>query len=475
MTTARIFFSANTPPDPAMASTPAEFVDRLRQLKVWAGDPSFEQLRRRCGVPASTLSDAVSARRTRLPSLQVVKALVRACGGEPEAVAGWEARWRALRERPGAAAGQHPDSRGAPHQLPADVPPFLGRHRELRLLDAAQQQRVRAVLVVGAPGIGKTAAAVHWAHRVAENFPDGQLFLDLLGFARNPPMAPAQALRLLLGALGVPPDSIPVGVPARLALYRSLTYAQRVLVVLDNARDADQVRHLLPGGPGCLTIVTSRHRLTGLVARDGAHRLALGPLPADQAEILLTELLRTEQTLLDRHAIRELARLCDHQPLALRVAAANLNDRPYGSVSQYISTLLTDDRLAGLQVTDDDFAAVNTAYELSYLALRDPARRLFRGLAALGGAEFTSYDAAVLGSSPPADATPLLNTLVSAHLVEVVAPDRFRLGVLPQLYAAARHRIEDPGGSPRAQHRSARRSPAYGCGGEWPMALRGMS
>jgi predicted ATPase len=437
--------SADNAPDPTTASSPAEFMDALRRLKVWAGDPSFEQLSRRCGVPASTLSDAVNLRRARLPSLEVAKRFVRACGGKPSEIAGWEAKWRALRDRPGAAAGQHPDSRGTPHQLPPDVPNFVGRQRELRLLDAARHGGHRAILVVGAPGIGKTAMAVHWAHRVAEDYPDGQLFLDLSGFARKPPLSPAQALHLLLGALGLPADRVPVGVPARLALYRSLTYTRRVLVVLDNVRDAEQVRHLLPGGPGCVTLVTSRHRLTGVVARDGAHQLALGPLLPGEAVGLLNDLLGAEETLRARPgAVHELARLCDHHPLALRVAAANFNDRPYGSIPQYISMLLAGDRLVGLQATDDDHAAVSTAYDLSYVVLGSPVQHLFRRLAALSGAEFTADDAAFLSGSPTAQVIPQLNTLIAAHLVEVVAPDRFRLGTLPQLYAAARHRADDP-------------------------------
>lgn len=435
--TADSCLSADNAPDPTTANSPAEFVDALRRLKIWAGDPSFEQLHRRSGVPASTLSDAVNVRRARLPSLEVVKRFVRACGGKPSELAGWEAKWRALRDRPGAAAGHDPGSRGAPHQLPADVPHFAGRRRELRLLDAVRHERYRAVLVVGAPGIGKTALAVHWAHRAAEDYPDGQLFLDLSGFSRKPPMSPARALRLLLGALGLTADRVPVGVPARLALYRSLTYTRRILVVLDNARDADQIRHLVPGGPGCITLVTSRHRLTGVVARDGARRLALGPLLPAEAVGLLNDLFGAEETLrAEPGAVDELARLCDHHPLALRVAAANFNDRPYRSIRQYISTLLAGDRLIGLQTTDDDLAAVTTAYDLSYDALGSAAQRLFRGLAVLGGAEFTTHDAAILSEYSPGQMTPLLNTLIAAHLVEVVTPDRFRLGALAQLYAA---------------------------------------
>ncbi|HEY7200433.1 MAG TPA: helix-turn-helix domain-containing protein [Candidatus Dormibacteraeota bacterium] len=183
----------------------------------------------------------------------------------------------------GEAAAPAPAAGCVPRQLPADVPGFAGRGEQLRRLDAVLAEGGAAGAVVisaiaGAGGVGKTALAVHWAHRAADRFPDGQLYIDLGGRAPGPPTTSIQALALLLRGLGVAGDRVPEELEAAAARYRSLLAGRRLLVVLDDARDAEQVRPLLPGTPGCVVVVTSRDRLSGLVAIHGAHRILLGPL-----------------------------------------------------------------------------------------------------------------------------------------------------------------------------------------------------
>jgi hypothetical protein len=288
-------------PDPTDVQSIGEFVALLRTLKVWAGDPSFEALRRRCGVPASTLADALSPARQRLPRLAIVRALVRACNGEAD-LERWESAWRMLQTRRRRAEPAPPELSPAvrPRQLPPEIRYFVGRKEALDLLDGlhksqlADRQWVPLAMVVGPAGVGKTALAVRWSRRVADAYPDGQLYLDLRGVAGPTPAF--EALRFLLEALGAPVTAIPTSFTARVGLYRSVTQQSRLLVVLDDAHDAEQVRELLPAGPTCMTVVTSRTRLPGLVAREDAVPLALSPLHQAEAEQLLALLVGAERT-----------------------------------------------------------------------------------------------------------------------------------------------------------------------------------
>jgi hypothetical protein len=429
------------PPDPSAVRDPAGFAEHLRRLKIWAGDPSFEELRRRSGIPASTLSDALRPDRAQPPALDVVRRFVRACGLPPPAVAGWEFAWRRLR-RPGARLVPLPrrPAHPEPHLLPHEVRHFVGRSAALDRLDALSAQRSTIVAVTGPPGVGKTSLAVRWGHQAAGDYPDGQLYVDLHGFSRRPALAAGRAVRLFLGALGVTADEVPADRRARLALYRSLVYPRRLLVVLDNARDAEHVRPLIPGGPRCFTVVTSRNRLSGLVAREGAHRLVLGALRPDEAEDLLAALLGHQQVALEPAAARELARLCDHQPLALRVAAARLADDPTCSLAAFVHRLATGDRLAELSVAGDGGTAVGEAFDVSCAQLGAPARRMLGRLARLPAEGFTMGEATEAAPVPAADVRRLLDTLVAASLVEVASPDRYVVGSLLRLYARARPR-----------------------------------
>jgi DNA-binding SARP family transcriptional activator len=250
----------------------------------------------------------------------------------------------------GVAARTAPD-RPVPAQLPADVAGFTGRESELRRLDELMptvdpgSTAVVVCTVTGPAGVGKTALAVRWAHRIRDRFPGGQLYVDLHGCggrgARRSPggMKPIEALARFLSALGVPPERVPTHVDEAAALFRSLVSGRRMLVLLDNAHHPDQVRPLLPGEARCMVVVTSRDRLDGLVARDGAARLSIDALLPDDARRLLARMLGADRAGAEPAAVAELARLCGHLPLALRLAGAHLSARTDVSIAGYTDGL----------------------------------------------------------------------------------------------------------------------------------------
>lgn len=351
---------------------------------------------------------------------------------------------------PPAAAPAAAEGMTVPAQLPAAVASFTGRARHLATLDALLDQVTAGSLgtvvisaLAGMAGIGKTAMAVHWAHRVRERFPDGQLYVNLRGWAAGSPVRPIEALAGFLGGLGVPAEQIPIEVEQSAALYRSLLTGKRMLVVLDNARDATQVRPLLPGSPSCLVLVTSRDRLAGLVAVDGARLLALDVLSPEEANELLVRLLGRERMAAEPHAATELARLCAYLPLALRIAAANLTVEPWRSIAGLVTKLGERDRLTGLAVGEDQQAAVRTAFGHSYATLAPAARRLFRLLGLIPGPDITAEAAAALSETTPADAAGLLERLADAHLLGQHAAGRFAFHDLLRAYAAEQAQAED--------------------------------
>jgi tetratricopeptide (TPR) repeat protein/DNA-binding SARP family transcriptional activator/DNA-binding XRE family transcriptional regulator len=337
--------------------------------------------------------------------------------------------------------------RGRPAQLPADVAGFTGRTWHVQQLDrlvAGQTPEPVAIVVIdGTAGVGKTALAVHWAHRVSDRFPDGQLHVDLRGYAVGAPLRPIDALDGFLRALGVPAERVPVHPDEAAAMYRSLLARRRVLVVLDNARDAEQVRPLLPGAPGSHVVVTSRARLAGLVARDGATRLTLDVLTDAEARALLERLLGRERVAAEPEATIDLARACAHLPLALRIAAANLLDRPGATIADHLAELTSGDRLTALAVHGDEQTAVRAAFDLSYTRLDAPTRRLFRLLGPVPGPDVTVEAAAALADVPPGRAKQLLTLLTVAHLLDQPAPGRYASHDLLRLYAGERAAAED--------------------------------
>ncbi len=338
-----------------------------------------------------------------------------------------------------------------PAQLPAVVAAFTGRSRQLEELDAAllahddeQAPGAAVTVITGSAGVGKTALAVRWAHRVRDQFPDGQLFADLRGYAFQEQARPVEVLAAFLRALGIPGERVPVDVEEAAGLYRTLLASRRVLVVLDNANGALQVRPLLPGSLGCRVLITSRDSMSGLVAREGAHRMSVDVLPPDEAHLLLARTIGDERVGAEPEAAGELARLCARLPLALRIAAAHLSGRPEQAISGWLPRLRVGDLLVELAVAGDPNAAVATAFDCSYAVLDADAKRLFRLLGRAPGPDFTGQAAAALTGLPTGQAQQLLVRLAAAHLVEPRAAGRFGFHDLLRLYARQRAAREDP-------------------------------
>ncbi|GAB3406949.1 AfsR/SARP family transcriptional regulator [Flindersiella endophytica] len=328
----------------------------------------------------------------------------------------------------------------APAQLPADIAGFTGRAGQLKQLGELLQSDggVPIALITGCAGIGKTALAVHWGHRMRPNFPDGQLYVNLRGHAPTPALRPIEALAQLLPGLGVPVEDVPVGLEQATALYRSRLSDRRILVVLDNAEAADQVRPLLPGSACCLVVVTSRNRLSGLVARDGARRVNVDVFAPDEALALLADVLGPARVTGEAAAAKELAERCAYLPLALRIAAANILDAPRQRIAGYVARLAAESRLAELAVEGDEEAAVRVAIDLSYEKLPLGARRLFCQLGLLPGPDWTMETAAALAGLDLPAVHRLADRLVTAHLAEPRGPDRFASHDLLRHYARER-------------------------------------
>ncbi|MFE7593774.1 BTAD domain-containing putative transcriptional regulator [Kitasatospora sp. NPDC057512] len=349
-----------------------------------------------------------------------------------------------------------------PAQLPPALATFVGRDTELRALDAlltdpADQQAGPAAAgcavcaVSGPAGVGKTTLAVDWAHRVRDRFPDGQLYADLHGYSVDAPLAPRTVLARFLRALGVPGDRIPAAADEAAALYRSRLADRRLLVVLDNARDAEQVRPLLPGAPGCRTVVTSRTRLDGLTVRNGARPLVLDVLPAHQALELLARTVGEHRTRAEPRAAAELADACGRLPLALAVTASRLAASPDRSLTDHAAELLdAEHRLSALQIEGDDTSAVRAAFDLSYRSLPGEARDLLRLLALVPAVGIGADAAAALAGAPPAAVRPVLDRLAAAHLLSAEDRDHYRLNDLLRLYAAERCSVETSAAERRA-------------------------
>jgi DNA-binding SARP family transcriptional activator/Tfp pilus assembly protein PilF len=332
-----------------------------------------------------------------------------------------------------------------PRQLPADVTSFTGRQPELAQLDrlvgsdqAAATTAVVVSAIAGTAGVGKTALAMHWAHRVADRFPDGQLYVDLRGYAPIPPLRPIQALAQFLHALGVAAEQVPVEVEEAAGLYRSLLADRRLLVVLDNAHNPDQVRPLLPASPGCLVLVTSRDRLAGLVAMQGARRLTLDVLTPADAHTLLARILGEQRVAVAPQATVALTQACALLPLALRIAAANLTNQPQRSIASYVAELgeATGSRPWRSSATSRPQYA--PPFDLSYTLLDPEARRLFGLLGMVPGPDVTAEAAAALTDATVPQTALLLDRLAGAHLLGQHAPGRYVFHDLLRLYAAER-------------------------------------
>jgi DNA-binding SARP family transcriptional activator len=339
----------------------------------------------------------------------------------------------------------------APRQLPGVAAHFTGRESELaelsRVLDQAGEQAPGSVVISvigGMAGVGKTALAVHWAHQVAHRFGDGQLYVNLRGFDPvGNPATPEEAIRELLDGLAVPAAHIPSGLPAQAALYRSLLAGRRVLVVLDNARDEQQVRPLLPADPGCLVLITSRRQLAGLAATDGARLLTLDVLPLAEARQMLTARLGADRAAADPAAVTQIAALCAYLPLALAIAAARAAARPRLPLSALAAELRdAAGRLDALD-TGDPAASIRAVFSWSTYHLTPAAARMFRLLGLHPGPDITACAAASLAGAPLATARRDLDELTGAHLITEHAPGRYALHDLVRAYAAEQARATD--------------------------------
>ncbi|RLK25793.1 tetratricopeptide repeat protein [Micromonospora sp. M71_S20] len=472
----------------------AWFVGELRRLRQLSGAPSLNTLvaistALRQPLARSTLSDKLNAKS--LPEWPFVVAFVEAClahadragirlPAELAEMSHWDAaHWRLLRiadaarteDRLRAAAhtqlgrrssggstsagGPEPSSPPlptdrptgvlelvTPRQLPTAVPCFVGRRAALAGLAGLLPHMHGApgtttiCLISGTAGVGKTTLAVGWAHQVADHFPDGQLYVNLRGFdATGPATNPAEVLREFLEALGVPALRVPAGPDARSALFRSLLTGRRVLVLLDNAGDADQVRPLLPGSPGCLVVVTSRGHLPGLVTIEGARPLVLDPLSRTEAYELLSRRLGTDRVENEPDAANRIVDAAAGLPLALAIVAGRAAAQPGLSLGRLADELT---RQGGLDRFSYGDAAtdIRTVFSWSYRSLDATSARAFRLLGLHPGPDVSVPALASLAGVPVAEAGRTMAALVRANLVSEQLPERYVLHDLLRAYAA---------------------------------------
>ncbi|MET8698621.1 BTAD domain-containing putative transcriptional regulator [Kitasatospora sp. NPDC004723] len=346
---------------------------------------------------------------------------------------------------------EHDGAPIAPHswtelcQLPPVVADFVGREEPLEQVAAllkgnAAGSALPIVVVTGPAGVGKTALAVRAAHQVRSHFLDGQWFVRFDGADR--PESPSEVLAELLRRSGVSSAAIPSDVESRAALFRARLADRRVLLLLDDVRDAERIVPLLPGTSSCTVLITSRSNLTELVALHGARLVPLNVLTAGEAESLLGTMLGPGRSAA-RRELAELAELCAHLPLALRVAAASLLSRPRLPLRTYVEELRHGNRVAKLTVGSNRRAAVQAAFDLSYHAQTPRAQRLFRTLGLVPVRDYTAASAAALLDLSVPDAELLLQDLAFASLLEEHLPGRYRFHELMQIYAAERAREED--------------------------------
>jgi tetratricopeptide (TPR) repeat protein len=435
-----------------------EFCAGLRRLQQ-DSKLSRSVLAHRLGYSRSQLYAVLDGRISRPPEWdRLVEPLVRVCTGNDErAVAVWRQRHEVLVEVYHTLRKQHRQddalpgrTRVVPAQLPASVDAFTGRANELAELDhllavtSATSAALRVFVISATAGVGKTALAVQWAHRVRHRFPDGQLYLNLRGYDSGPPLTPEQALDSFLWALDVPAKKIPLGVEAKAELYRSLLARRRMLVVLDNANTAEQVRRLLPGSSRCVVVVTSRSRLDGLMVRGSAHRIELDPVPFAEALMLLRTIIGEKRIDAELDVALTLIRQCAYLPLALRISAERVVSHPHTTMADLVGELADErDRLNVLVADDDEATAVRSVFFWSYRTLAPAVAQVFRLLGLHAGLDISLPAAAVLTGATMIQTRSLLNVLTSVHLLEETGRDRYRFHDLLRVYAAERAAAEE--------------------------------
>jgi tetratricopeptide (TPR) repeat protein/transcriptional regulator with XRE-family HTH domain len=430
-----------------MTDDAAAFGERLRACRESAG-LSQEDLAERSGLSIRTIGN-LERGRTRWPHPDSVRRLADALrlrgGARGDFLA--TADRRLLRNAIACAAvvpDGHPAGAGGeqivPRQLPGPVRQFVGRDSEIAvltsLLDSAGSAPAALVIsaIGGTAGVGKTALAIHWAHQIAGQFPDGQLYVNLRGYDPDEPVTASDALAGFLRALGVPGHDIPAETGERAARFRSLLAGRRMLVLLDNAGQAEQVRPLLPGSPDCMTVVTSRNALAGLVARDGAVQLDLDRLSLTEAVTLLRALIGTRVDG-DLAAADALAARCAGLPLALRVAAEFAVNRPAASLASLAGELRDEQRLNLLDAGADPRTGIRSVFSWSYQHLDTEAAGLFRKLGLHPGLDLGLHAAAALTATTAGQVRHLLDVLARGHLIEQAAPGRYAMHDLLRAYA----------------------------------------
>ncbi len=337
-----------------------------------------------------------------------------------------------------------------PRQLPPDIADFTGRRAHLErlheVLEGTGEGRPAAMVISaidGTAGVGKTALAIHWAHQVADRFIDGQLHVNLRGYGAAQALDPLDALQRFLRALGTAPEQVPSDVDEAAAMYRSQLAGRGMLILLDNAASASQVRPLLPGSPGCLALVTSRSRLPGLVSLDGARRITIDPLAEPEAVHLLRKILGHHRVDAEPIAAAEIAAYCAFLPLALRIAAERAARRPLLSLARLSGELAVEQERLDVLAADDEAATVRAVFSWSYHDLAPDAARMFRLLGLHAGRDIGVPAAAALAAASEAEASRLLDTLSGLHLVGEAAPGRYRFHDLLRAYAAERARTDE--------------------------------
>jgi tetratricopeptide (TPR) repeat protein/DNA-binding XRE family transcriptional regulator len=407
-----------------------------------------EELAHRCGLSVRGIGKVETGRIT-LPRPQTVRLLADAFGlvGEDR-----QRFCRSAHEMPPGGPPVVP----VPAQLPPSMSGFVAREKELRVLDrliasvSPASTDIAICVISGTAGVGKTTLAVHWARRVADRYPDGQLYVNLHGYdPAAPAMNPFAAVRAFLDALGVAPDQVPVSSEAQVGLYRTRLAGRRILLLLDNAQTAEQVRPLLPSPPGCLALVTSRNRLDGLVAADGAQSLVLDLPTPEEARRILCGRLGGERMAAEPWQVERIIDRCARLPLALAVVAARAaaSELPLAALVDQLGEVRDGlDPFTG----DDPATDVRAVFSWSYHALSTGAAELFRLLGGHPGQEIGLPAAASLGGVTVARARALLDELTRTHLVAERTPGRFHMHDLLRAYAGELFRAA--GGRP-ALHR----------------------
>ncbi|MFD3695049.1 helix-turn-helix domain-containing protein [Streptomyces sp. NPDC058646] len=432
------------------STTPADysFGTLLHALRRRAG-LSQEDLAHAAGVSVRGLS-YLEKGRSRGPQRRTVQALAKALGLDAAGARELEDAASAGRRRPirttdapapplspspdvPAAAPASEATVNAPDLLPRAPRGFHGRAAELDALTRATAGEAPVCLVVGPAGVGKTALVLHWARHDPAGLADGRLYADLRGFSDMGEPSAAEVLREFLLGLGIAPERIPESEPAAAALFRSLAADRQLLVVLDNARDSDQVRPLLPGGDRCVTVVTSRHRLPGLIVTDTACPVPLDVLAPQDATALLARLLGADRVHAEEAAALRLADLCGGLPLALRVVAARLAGRPGWTLAALADELADETRRLGLLDLED--TGVRAALHLTLRQLPAPVTDVFAALGRHPGTHLDRYTAAALAGTDPTAADTALDRLTAAHLLTETAPGRWTMHDLVRLYA----------------------------------------